>query len=143
MSVSPTALDFRCSLAPPLWQVISESKRTRASKLRLSLRRCASRIGRSPGLSSDGNIQFSSMVEIVSFQRMSFGIENNSIEVKRFGWSKQQIEIFESLSEQKTLHRVGFFFGNHAFERRIAFVGTAILDEVSPHSLSQPQVLRI
>jgi hypothetical protein len=38
--------------------------------------------------------------------RVRFRVEDDVAEVERVGWRKEQVEILESLSKEKTLHRV-------------------------------------
>src|ERR1051325_2420580 len=63
---------------------------------------------------------------------MGLGVEYNVAEVEGVGWREEQVEVFESLGEEKTLHRVCLFFSDHAFQSGVSVVSAAILDEVSP-----------
>ena len=67
---------------------------------------------------------------------MRFGVEDDPIEFECLGWSEQKIKIFEGLSEEEALHRVGLLFRHDALQPRVAFVRAAVFHEITEHHLA-------
>ena len=73
-----------------------------------------------------------------SLDWMRFGVEDHFVEVQRIRRREEQIEVFESLGEEETLHRVGFFLCQNTFQRGIAFVRSAVLNKIFPERFAHP-----
>src|SRR5690242_8620418 len=71
---------------------------------------------------------------------MRLGVEDYILEIERVRRREEQVEILERLRKQKTLHRIGFLFRDHALKRRVTGISAAVLHEVSPHLLAHAQV---
>src|SRR6266404_2943221 len=79
---------------------------------------------------SFSRLSFPEIIRSPSSNRMRLGVEDHLVEIQSLWPSEEQIEIFESLREEKALHRVRLFFRHDALQRGIAFVCAAVLDEV-------------
>src|SRR3984893_3130508 len=74
---------------------------------------------------------------------MRFGIKDNSIELQGFRRREEQIEIFESLSQNKALHFIELLFADHVGERSVTSLGAAIFNEIIKHFLAHPPIFWI
>src|SRR6266404_8114091 len=90
---------------------------------------------------SFSRLSFPETIRSLSSNRMRLGVEDHLVEIQSLWRSEEQIEIFESLSEEKALHRVRLFFRHDALQRSVTLVSAAILHEVFEHGLTHPQVL--
>jgi hypothetical protein len=62
--------------------------------------------------------------------RVGLSVENDFFEGKCLRWSEEQIEVFEGLSKDTTLHGVALFFRYLALKTRSRLVCLAVLNEV-------------
>src|SRR6266404_1772402 len=90
---------------------------------------------------SFSRLSFAETIESLSANGMRLGVEDHLVEIQSLWPSEEQIEIFESLREEKALHRVRLFFRHDALQRSVALVRAAILNEVFEHGLPHPHVL--
>src|SRR4030095_2924662 len=68
--------------------------------------------------------------------RMSLGVENHLLEIESLGRIKQQIEVLESFSKQKTLHPIILSLFDHVPQRRISSLSATMGHEVFKESFS-------
>jgi hypothetical protein len=50
---------------------------------------------------------------------MRFCIEDDFVEIQRFRWSEEQVEIFECLGQSEALHFIALLFGDDVGKRGI------------------------
>src|SRR2546430_14608343 len=71
---------------------------------------------------------------------MSLSVGDHFVEVQCLWRGKEQIEVFENLREEETLHRVGLFFGHHTLQSCIALIGFTVFHKVPEQSLAHLQI---
>ena len=71
---------------------------------------------------------------------MRFGIKDNSIELQGFRRCEEQIEIFESLGQDKALHFVERLLTDHIGERSVTSLGATIFNEIIEHFLAHAPI---
>src|SRR5262249_3402269 len=74
---------------------------------------------------------------------MRLGIKDYFIKLQGFRRREEQIKIFESLSQNETLHFVELLFTDYVGKRSVTRVGAAILNKVMEHFLAHAPILTI
>src|SRR4051812_25679365 len=74
---------------------------------------------------------------------MRFGVEDDAVEIERLRFSKEQVEIFESLGEDEALHFIALVFRSHIGERGVTSVRSAIAHEVLEYLRAHRSILRL
>lgn len=74
---------------------------------------------------------------------MSFGIEDDFVEIQSPGRRKKQVKIFKSFGQSEALHFIALLFSGHVGERGVTSIRAAIFDEIVKDLFAHPAILRI
>jgi hypothetical protein len=74
---------------------------------------------------------------------MRFGIKDDFIELQGFRRCEEQIKIFESLGQDKTLHFIDLLFAYHVGERSVTSLRAAIFNEIIEHCIANAPIFRV